>query len=56
MYNQKRILELQQKFASKWAGITFGKVRLLVPYIFLVFLNFFLFDFKRLLLNVRIYV
>jgi len=25
-YNQKRILELQQKFASKWAGITFGKV------------------------------
>ena len=36
-YNQKRILELQQKFASKWAGITFGKVRLSVPYIFLVF-------------------
>ena len=25
-YNQKRIRELQHKFASKWAGITFGKV------------------------------
>uniref|UniRef100_H2Z465 Phosducin domain-containing protein n=1 Tax=Ciona savignyi TaxID=51511 RepID=H2Z465_CIOSA len=25
-YNKKRIVELQSKFASKWAGITFGKV------------------------------
>jgi len=25
-YNKKRIAELEQKFASRWAGITFGKV------------------------------
>ena len=28
-YNKKRILELQQKFAAKWTGVTFGKVVLL---------------------------
>ena len=25
-YNQKRITELQKKFAARWTGITFGKV------------------------------
>ncbi|XP_076809495.1 phosducin-like protein [Clavelina lepadiformis] len=27
LYNKKRMLELQQKFASRWVGITFGKLK-----------------------------